>query len=211
MAFDWSFVPNLITAASGLGGVWLGGHLTSRRETIREADRVKKEASYLAILVVAHLDRFVNGCVQVSFDDGTSEGRPAGKDGVYHQATATAPTFDPLALNVDWKVLPAELTYGVLNLPYRTEQLASHIANVWEFDDPPEYTKTFWTRQRGYTLLGLEVSALAKKLRQHAGLPEDMPVAGDWNRDNVLRDQIAEMEKAQAAYEAQIAATALQK
>jgi hypothetical protein len=208
MAFEWNFIPNLITAMSGLVGVWLGGHLTSTREAVRETDRIKKESSYLAILVVAHLDRFVDGCVSVSFDDGTSEGRPAGTDGVYHEATVKAPTFDPLALNVHWKVLPADLMYSVLNLPYRAEQLANHIGGVWEFDDPPDYTETFWTRQQGYALLGLEVSALAQRLRQHAGLPPDTPVAGDWNRDDALREQVSKIEKARAAYEASIAAHA---
>lgn len=208
MAFEWNFIPNLITAASGLGGVWLGGHLTSKREAVREADRVQKESIYLAILLVAHLDRFVNGCAQVAFDDGTSEGRPAGTDSVYHEVTVTSPTFDPLALNVDWKVLPADLMYSILNLPYRSEQLAKHISGVSEFDDHPDYTETFWTRQHGYALLGLEVSALAHKLREHANLPIDAPVAGDWNRDDSLREQATKIEEARAAYEARIAAHA---
>src|SRR3546814_9621353 len=113
---DWNVGPSLISAASGLCGVWLGGQLTSKREAGREKDRERRESSYLAILVVAHLDRFVDGCVQVSFDDGTSEGRPAGKDGVYCEATVPPPSFDPLNLSVDWKVLPADLMYGILNL-----------------------------------------------------------------------------------------------
>ncbi len=205
MAIDWSFAPSLISALSGLGGVWLGGQLTTKREAVREADRVKREASYLAILVVAHLDRFVNGCVQVSFDDGTSEGRPAGENGVYHEATVKAPAFDPLALNVDWKVLPANLMYSVLNLPYRTEQLANHIASVSEFDDPPEYTETFWARQQGYAKLGVEVSAVVQQLRQHAGLPTEEPIQGDLDRDEVLKKQITRIDQERAAYAARIA------
>jgi len=109
MPLDWNVAPSLISAASGLCGVWLGGQLTSKREAGREKDRERRESSYLAILVVAHLDRFVDGCVQVSFDDGTSEGRPAGKDGVYCEATVPLPSFDPLALSVDWKVLPTTI------------------------------------------------------------------------------------------------------
>lgn len=203
MPFDWTNVLTpLISAASGLGGVWLGGHLTSKREASRERERVEREASYLAIIVVAHLDRFINGCVQVAFDDGTSEGRPAGHDGVFHAPTASAPTFEPLALNVDWKVLPADLMYGILNLPYQAEQLAHQVSGVGEFDDPPEFTEMFWTRQHGYALLGLEVSALAQKLRAHAGLPPDKPADGDWNRDEVLREQADKIAQARAAYEA---------
>lgn len=206
MASDWSFLPSIISAASGLGGVWLGGKLTWKREATRESERLKKESSYLAILVVAHLDRFANGCLQVSLDDGTSQGRPAGKDGVYYQTTITVPAFDVLELKVDWKVLPSDLMYDILNLPYKAEQLASHVAGVMEFDDPPEYAETFWARQYGYAALGLEVSELACRLRQHAGLPIEAPVAGDWNRDGILREQMGKIEKVRAAYEARVTA-----
>jgi len=204
MAGDFSFLPSIISALSGLGGVYLGGHLTWKREASRESDRIKKESSYLAILVVAHLDRFVNGCVQVSLDDGTSEGRPAGQDGIYYEATITAPTFDPLGLHVDWKVLPADLMYGILNLPYRAEQLANHVAGVWEFDEAPEYAETFWARQYGYAVLGLEVSELVRRLRQHADLPVAASAKGDWNRDDLLREQRDKIAKERADYEARI-------
>lgn len=206
MTFDWSFLPSLISAAAGLGGVWLGGRLTWRREALRENDRIKKASSYLAILVVAHLDRFVNGCVQVSIDDGTCEGRPAGQDGVYHMATVRIPTFDPLALNVDWTVLPSDLMYGILNLPYQVEQLANHIEGTREFDDPPDYTETFWARQHGFAVLGLEVSELARQLRLHGGLPIVTSVEGAWNRDDVLREQRDKITNARTAYEVRCAA-----
>jgi hypothetical protein len=206
MAVDWSFLPSLISAGSGLSGVWLGGWLTNRRDATKERDRNKKESSYLAILVLAHLDRFVNGCVQVALDDGTSEGRPAGRDEVYHEVTAQAPTFDPLALNVDWKVLPADLMYGILNLPYKAEQLVNHLAGVGEFDDPPEYTEFFWARQHGYSLLGLEVSAIARHLREYANLPNEKPIEGEWNRDDLLKEQRDKIERKRAEYQARLKA-----
>ncbi len=204
MASDWSFVPSVISAASGLLGVWMGGRLTWKRESLRENERINKESSYLAILVVAHLDRFINGCVQVSLDDGTSEGRPAGSDGIYHTTTVKAPAFSPLELDVDWKVLPADLMYGILNLPYKVEQLANHLSGVSEFDDPPEYTEYFWARQYGFSVLGLEVSELVRRLRQHANLPPEVPLEGDWNRDEILREQRDKIAKARAAYEARM-------
>jgi hypothetical protein len=207
MGNDWStLLQSLISAASGLGGVWLGGRLTWKREESRESDRIKKESSYLAILVVAHLDRFINGCLQVSFDDGTSEGRPAGENG-YHQTTVTSPRFDPLELDVEWKVLPADLMYGILNLPYRTEQLEDDIANTGEYDDPPDYAETFWTRQHGFAVLGIEVSELARKLRLHAGLPVDTPADGGKCRDDFLREQRDKFFEERAAYELRRAAS----
>jgi purine-cytosine permease-like protein len=50
VSFDWTFLPSIISAASGLGGVLLGGYLTWKREAARESDRIKKESSYLSIL-----------------------------------------------------------------------------------------------------------------------------------------------------------------
>jgi hypothetical protein len=163
--------------------------VTGMREIRRERERIKKESSYLSILVIAHLDRFVDGCVQVSFDDGTSEGQPAGQNREFHEVTVRPPTFDPLSLDVDWKVLPVDLMYDILNLPYRTEQLANYVAHTGEFDDPPDYIEFFRARRHGYAVLGLEVSSIATSLRKYAGLPISVQVEGDWNRDEMLREQ----------------------
>ncbi|WP_157452290.1 hypothetical protein [Burkholderia pseudomallei] len=62
----------------------------------------------MAIIVSAHLQRFVDGCVSVVDDDGTSYGQPAGECG-YYEATVATPTFEPLTLAVNWKVLPPRL------------------------------------------------------------------------------------------------------
>lgn len=170
MADKWSFLTTLISAGSGLGGVWLGGWLTSARESKKESDRIARETSYLAILVAAHLDRFIHGCVDVAFDDGTREGRPAGEDGTY-ATTVIPPTFSPLDLNVDWKILPSELMYEILNLPYKTERLNDYISSVGEYDYPPDYGEFFWARQHGYAVLGLEVCSIKNRLIEYAKLP----------------------------------------
>lgn len=73
MVIDWGPIQSAITAGAGLGGVWLGGRLTEQREEARESAREMKEATYLAILVAAHLDRFANVCLRVAFDGGTEE------------------------------------------------------------------------------------------------------------------------------------------
>jgi hypothetical protein len=71
---DSDNINAIISAAPGLAGVATGafmGYLRDRRvEQIRDA----RDSSYLAILVVLHLDRFSNGCMAVALDDGRSEG-----------------------------------------------------------------------------------------------------------------------------------------
>jgi hypothetical protein len=205
MTFDLNLVlPSIISATSGLVGVGLGGFITNRRENLREHFRINTESSYLAILVLAHLDRFVNGCLDVAFDDGTSEGQPAGMDGQCHQTTACAPLFDPLALNVDWKVLPPKLMYDILKLPYRAEQLENYLADEGFFD-PPDYTDFFWTRRHGYAVLGLEVSAVASHLREYANLPLEAPIEGKLDRDEQLREQRDKIDNERAEYQDRIA------
>lgn len=207
MTIDLSFLPSAISAASGLCGVWLGSWLTTRRDAERERGRIEKESKYLAILVLAHLDRFVRQCSEVSYDNGTIEGRPASDDGIYHEFTVPAPRFDPLDLKVDWKVLPADLMYDILDLPNKTEQLQDEVNGVREHDEPPDYTHTFWTRQHGFAELGLEVSALARRLRQHAGLPERADRRGR-SRDDLLRAQRDKIAKALGDYERRVSANA---
>lgn len=205
MTFDWSLlskiVATIIPAASGLLGVYMGSTLASSREEAREKVQSKKETSYLAILVVSHLDRVVNCCVDVAGDDGTSYGQPAGTNGEYHEATVEAPSFDPLSLNVEWKVLPSDLMYRILSLPYSMEVLNQHISNVGEFDSPPDYPDYFWERQIGYAKLGLEVAELAYELRLYAGLPIPQHRAGDWNRDDYLKEQKDNLEQARRRYQ----------
>lgn len=129
----------IISAVSGLTGVGIGALLTHLRELRTENIKDKRDTSYLAILVVPHLDRFANGCMSVAFDDGTSEGRPAGEDGVYHRTTVRPPEFKPLDIKVEWRVLPRELMYDILEIPARQEHMENQLSGVMEFDDPPEY------------------------------------------------------------------------
>lgn len=210
MACDWnllpSFLPSLISAISGLAGVGLGGWMTNRRDALKERSRSSVEASYLAVLVIAHLERFANGCAEVSYDDGTCEGRPAGGGGDYCQVTTQPPTFDPLTLDVDWKALPPDLMYDVLIIPLRAEQLANYVAGKWAFADPPDYSDFFWARQHGYSVLGLEVLEVARRLREHANLPSQRPIEGGQNLHDILNEQKQTLERLHAEYQARISA-----
>lgn len=210
MAIEWSLVSGLISAVisatAGLGGVWLGGRLTSQREEARERERNKKETVYLAIFVVAHLDRFANICLHVAHDDGTEEGRPAASNGC-HEVTVASPTFDPLVFEVNWKALPAGLMYDILGLPHRVEQLQQHISSIGEYDDPPEYTEFFWARQHGFAVLGLEVSGIAQRLREYAELPPLPPNPNGWDRDAELRSIRDKIAGERASYQHRLTAS----
>jgi len=205
MAVDLSFIPSVVSAASGLGGVWLGGYLTSKREAQKEHTRAKAEATYLAILVGAHLDRFIDSCISLAFDDGTFEGQPAGDDGISHAPTESAPTFEPLSLGVEWKSLPPELMYGILNLPYKVEQLVSSLEPIAEYDFP-DYTEFFWERQIRFAELGLDVCNLNFQLKTHATLPIPDVAPRTRSRETVLQDRMQTVKRRQSEHKKQMSA-----
>jgi hypothetical protein len=193
MSDVWSFLSGVVPAASGLGGVWLGGWLTSRRERSRDAAQTEKDMTYLAILVVAHLDRLIDRCVAVVSDDGTSYGQPAGEDGI-HEITVDSPTFEPLTWDVNWKSLSSTLMYEILSLPYAIEVLNHRISDAAEYDSPPDYAEFFWERRHGYAVLGLKVADLATELRKKAGLPIPIAPSGDWSREEHMSEWKGKLE-----------------
>lgn len=193
MAIDSDLWPSIISAASGLIGAGLGGYLTIFNERSKEKHLERKSAAYLAVLVAAHLDQFASQCNDVAYDDGTSEGRPAGEDG-QHQVTVSAPQFAPLQMEVDWKALPTDLMYAVLSLPQSQTEINQHLSVVQEFYDPPEHPEYFLTRQIEYARLALRASKTAARLRQHAGLPQYKSTVGEWDRDASLDARIKQLE-----------------
>lgn len=198
---DSANINAVISAISGLAGVGIGALLTHLRELRAERIRDDRDASYLAILVITHLDRFANGCLSVAYDDGTSEGRPASKDAIYHHPTVKAPTFAPLDIKVEWRVLPRKLMYDILEIPAEQERLENRLGNVWEYDDPPEYGDFFMRRQRDYAALGLKVSGIAKRLRVYAHMPIEEHAPGSWDRDAAMQAIIGRLDAERAANE----------
>lgn len=179
-------IASIISAVAGISGVILGNSFVAIKESLKDRKKDKRDLHYLGILVVSHLDRFANGCWHVAKDDGTIEGRPAGGEGSYWQATVSAPEFSPLEIDVEWKVLPKELMYDILQIPDRREHVQNKVSTAWEYDDQPDYPDYFSTRQREYAVLGLHVSDVARRLRKHANLPFDEPAPGGWIRDASL-------------------------
>lgn len=205
MLLDSGNISAIISGTAGIVGVVVGSSFVAIKEAIIGWRRRAKDRAYLAVLVVTHLDRFANACWHVALDDGSVEGRPAGKDGIFYQATTTVPTFQPLDIDVDWKVLPNDLMCAILALPARQEHLENQLESIHAFDDWPEYAEYFWSRRRDYAELGLHVSALAMALRRHAGMPTESMKSGGWDRDQSFNEVIAKVDSERAEYEKRLA------
>lgn len=188
-------VSAIISAVAGISGVLLGNSFVLVKEWWAKRRNVHQATTYLGIIVVSHLDRFVTECYEVCIDDGTWHGQPAGEDG-HSKATTTAPIFRPLEIDVDWRLLPKELMYLILRIPDQQDQLHGKLRAIQDFDyDPPDHPEYFWTRRRGYAVLGLHVSDIVKKLRSHAGLPDGGALPGEWDRDQSMSEVIARLDE----------------
>jgi hypothetical protein len=187
-------VSAIISAAAGISGVLLGNIFVLIKEWWTKRKTAKQDTTYLGIIVVSHLDRFATGCLDVAVDDGTQYGKPAGERGEY-VPVITPPDFRPLDLDVEWKLLPMDLMYSILRLPDQQDQLQGNLTGIHQFNyDPPDHVEYFQARRRGYAVLGLQASDLAKKLRSYVGLPSEELDLGEWSRDNSMKDVISDID-----------------
>ena len=181
----------------GLAGVvlgllfqWVQQAWTQRRE--RAAN-----ARYLAIRVVCALDKYIEDCLAVTFDDGYSEGRPAGKDG-YAEAQVTTPVAPIFPSDADWKSINHELMYRLLALP-RDVEIADHaIDAAGEHDTPPDYCDFFEERQYQYAKLGLSAFDITKDIRRIYAIPP-LPAA-QWSAADRLAEQLKKIEDGRREY-----------
>lgn len=201
MEYAKVFVTPVVSFFAAILGLWLASRLTEVREGKKEKVRIEKEAIYIAILLTAHLDKVITACIQVTFDDGTSEGQPAGRDRETYQATTSSPEFDPLIIECDWRVLPTELMQGVLELSHKIERLNNKHAIIAEAEGPPDYGDYFETRQFDFAQLGLETAKLMSDLRKHAGIPFKELTDGEWSRSEMFTDKMDAIEVARREYD----------
>ncbi|MEK1976197.1 hypothetical protein WOB87_24455 [Vibrio parahaemolyticus] len=149
-----------------LGGL-VGFLLTILKESVAAKKSKEAETYYLAIIVTSSIEQFIVGCREVVTDDGTED-----QNGYtyYHSQT---PSFTPLELEVDWKILPQDLLYDLLNLPQLVHEANSYISAVSDYAaTPPDFAEFYEARTTKYAALGLLAIQMSEKLRELGGLPK---------------------------------------
>ena len=165
----------VIGATVGLVGVAIGQWMTYWRERKLQRHKDAKDTAHLIALVAGALERFSEGCEAVAFDDGSHD------EHGYLRSTKPEPLFEPDKLQVEWKALPPELMFHVLDLPYRAEAAERIIEGASEHAAmPPDFEEFFEQRQYQYAVLGADAARLAARLRSHAGMPA-RPENPHWN------------------------------
>jgi hypothetical protein len=195
----------IVSLIAAIVGLRIASQLTEERDNKKEHRRIEKESVYIAILLTAHLEKLIQSCLMVAYDDGTEENQPAGGDGL-HQVTVSTPVFEPLQIDADWRSLPVELMQGILELPDKIDRLNRCHYSIYAEDFPPDFADFFEARQYDYAQLGLETTKLMFDLRGYAGIPLKAPKANVWSRDQMFNDKIKKIEENRQAYQERVKA-----
>lgn len=156
----------VIGASFGVLGVVVGASMTYWRERKFQALKDAKDAAHLVAHVAGALEHFSAGCEAVAFDDGSYG------DTDYRSTQTTTPVFEPDKLQVEWRALPPDLMFQILDLPYRIQEAKRIIEGASEHAAmPPDFEEFFEQRQYQYAVLGADAGRLAARLRQYAGVP----------------------------------------
>ncbi|RZA14215.1 MAG: hypothetical protein EOP10_28405 [Proteobacteria bacterium] len=172
-----------VSALVGASAAFLFGGV---RDSVLAWRFKKREAYYLTVVVIAELEQFVQGCYNVSHDDGTAYGQPAGQGGQF-ASQSTEPTFQPLDLDLEWKTLDLDLMRRCIDIPRQQTKIDRRV--TWALDDGDWTTEAFLQRRLGYAELGLSTLDLISALRTKAGIPKDDHRPGDWSVRVGLIDQ----------------------
>lgn len=183
----------ITSALIGLGGAVVGGLLSSFVPWWKEAREreqiLERHGRYSAIRVLAVLEEYAEKCTEVVSDDGTCEGRPAGRmesGEEYYEVQVATPASPRFPDDVDWQSIGAksgDLMYRILSLPNAAREADRFIASSSEHASPPGYEEVFAARHQGYAFLGAQAVDLAKKLRVAFDLPDLPAKPWDWGWD----------------------------
>lgn len=160
----------LIAALSGVVGVALGAALTLLREVLMQRRKDQKDVAHLVGLVAGALERFSSACDDVAHDEGEYVYPP--DEEPYRVDRTKDPEFSVDKLDVEWKALPADLMFKILDLPYRIDEAKRFIEGASEHAAfPPDFEEYYEQRRYRYAVLGADAGRLAASLRRYAKVP----------------------------------------
>ena len=184
-------------AILGLVCVILGAILTRSGDWVVHFFKQRSNGRYAAVRIITLLDGYAQKCASVVSDDGTCEGRPAGRteEGLEYYAiqvkTPEAPAFPD---DIDWLSIDFNLMYRILSLPNTARETDRDISAEAEYSSDPENNEVIVARQEGYAHLGLEVVNLIKELRKEFGLPAKFRRGGR-DLEKFFQDELSEFQK----------------
>ncbi len=191
-------------AVIGFVGVLVGVVATIGKDLVAYWIGRRNSGRYAAVRIVCILDQYVEKCVEVVGDDGTTEGRPAGRTDSgeeYYSPQVDSPEPPAFPDNIDWTSISPDLMYRILSLPNIALGTERFVIAASEHSYPPDYEELFQARWEGYADLGLEALALVDALRRKFSLRKNSIAIGnlDWDSGKFLRQKKEEVLRLKAA------------
>ncbi|MCX9145913.1 hypothetical protein [Erythrobacter sp. WG] len=191
-------------AIIGFAGVLIGVIATIGKDAVSHWIGKRNSGRYAAVRIVCILDQYVEKCVEVVADDGTAEGRPAGRTESgeeYYCAQVDSPEPPTFPDDVEWTSISPELMYRILALPNLALGTERFVKAESEHSFPPDHSEFFQARWEGYADLGLEALEIIAALRRKFGLPKPSIAMGnlDWDAARFLRQKKDEVQRLREA------------
>lgn len=181
-------------AIIGFVGVLVGVFATIGKDAVSYWIGRRNAGRYAAVRIVCILDQYVEKCVEVVADDGTAEGRPAGRTESgeeYYSAQVDSPEPPAFPDDIDWTSINPDLMYRILALPNLALGTERFIRGASEHSFAPDFEEFFQSRWEGYADLGLEALEIIAALRRTFGLPRPSIAIGnpEWDAASFLRQK----------------------
>lgn len=145
------------------------------RDKEAQQDKIDKERYFLATELVFKLERFGEESVSPAKDKGDHEDEYG-----YSISNSQMPELAFEDISGDWRSLPPQLMYRLRELEVLVAESKNAISDAYEFDDPPNFTGAFFTRQQYAVKLGLQAFILAAKLRRLCSMPAIRRQGNSW-------------------------------
>ncbi len=142
-------------------GVILGFTLNLIKDWIQNRAKKNTEIFYLSVLVINKLDRFSSDSLEVIADNGSLS-----SNGEYSPVIKW-PDFEPLSIDVNWRVLPEKLILDIFSFPSKINYANYLISGAFgNYSCPPDHDLGFEEMHYQYAILALEAMELANRLRK---------------------------------------------
>jgi hypothetical protein len=190
-------LPAVFGVVGVVVGVVLTAVLTFARESWFQSRKDLKDREYLAIQVSCQLERYVADCADVVADTGVYHEHP--DEGGQRTERVKEPTFEPEQLKVEWKSLPTDFMYEILDFPSKAGHAKSMLEGAVEYSFPPDHNRWFEERQYQYAKLGVDASSLAARLRDLVGLSPRPASNEEWSPLEFMTKRLAEIDRRREA------------
>jgi len=187
-------MSEILAAVLGALIVWLTTYFTEHRKAAATKSR---DAAFLGVVVLIHLDKFISECATVASDDGTVLGQASGRDENgedYYAPQTHTPTLEIEELKVEWRSIPPQLMYAVYSLPLKIRDALEYLDHVSD-GGWPDGTEYMAARQERFAQIGVAAADIAQELRVETGIPA--VIERKWSAEKHLRER-NEFYKAQA-------------